>query len=846
MNFGLNRFFLGYLVAFFVVVGVLLLFLTGCGSSDSGGRPTVVTPPTPVTATISTASTELVEGSLDEIEIWVDITPQVNRRISVGLGFEGGAARNIDFEIDDTVLSFNPNQTRATTRLRTLDDWIAEGTESLTIRIQEGNSSTTAQTTPGTPSSVSLSIEDNADAPLTEIEKRGRAEIYVSTVASFTREMVTLEIRVLNLGAISASQTIASVTTNRLVQPGELGHVVEQISDITIPPIDARSIFVAETNLDLQRYAPNETYWILVRVDPPPEEDSEGRFRNRDLLGFTLNQNGEILVRCEPPDRARPNESEDPLFGHQWPLRNEGQSAFAAAGGTPEEDLRMSDVLATGTPTGDGVNVAVVDTGLEICHPDLAENVVDGGSFNFKANPENGKAWHNADFVDPYFPDSRGDHGTTVAGIIAADADNGLGIRGVAPAVNLFGFNFLSEQCCEEDALGGSNASPNSEQIDVFNMSYGTFGSQYNEPDNNIVRYGTSQLRRGLGAIYVKAAGNAFRSCLHFEHQVHALTGCSSSHGDSLNDLPYAIVVGALNATGGRASYSSAGSNLWVSAPAGEYGVSDPATVTTDQYGRERGYSSRNFPGLARNTSLDPFGDYYSNFNGTSAAAPHVSGVVALLLEEEPNLTWRDVKHILASTARRPGGLVNPSTDIRVVIGRELATFYRDWITNAAGFEFHNHFGFGVVDVDAAISFLRDGFMPDSLGDQSLTDWFTVSSDGLQIPDHDGAGIEQQLNLDLPTGTNIEAIQLHVAGSHENLVDLSIELESPSGTQSVLNPVFNETLAGQQTLDWRLLSNTFYGESPRGDWTLRIVDAAEGDVGTLSSWALRVWYGTHP
>ena len=835
-----------YTFTFFFIAGVTTLLVSACGSSDSGGGPTVVTPPTPVTVTISAAATELVEGSSDEIEIWLDVAPQVNRRISVGLSFDGSATRNIDFEIDESVLIFNPNQVRATTRLRTLDDWLAEGTESLTISIQEDAASSTGRVTAGMPASVTFTIEDNADPPLTETDKRGRAEIYVSTVASFSDEMTMLEIRVLNLGAISTSATTASVTTNRLVQPGELGEVVEHISDITIPPVDARSSYVAEANLDLSRYSPNETYWISTLVDAPPEEESDGRFRNIDQLGFTMNPHGEILVRCEAPDRARPTESNDPLFMHQWPLRNEGQSAFAADGGRSGEDLRMSDVLATGAPTGDGVNVAVVDTGLEICHPDLAENVVDGGSFNFKANPENGKAWYNALAVDPYFPDSRGDHGTTVAGIIAAEANNGLGVRGVAPDVNLYGFNFLSEQCCEEDALGGSSEAPNSEQIHVFNMSYGSFGSQYNEPDNTIVRYGTSQLRGGLGAIYVKAAGNAFRLCLHFEHQVHALTGCSSSSGDALNDVPYVIVVGALNASGGRASYSSAGSNLWVSAPAGEYGVSNPASVTTDQYGRERGYSSRNYPGLARETSMDPSGDYFSNFNGTSAATPHVSGAVALLLEEEPNLTWRDVKHVLASTARQPGGLFSAVTDIQVVIGSERATIYRDWITNAAGFDFHNHFGFGVVDIDAALTFLRDGYQPDSLGSQSLSDWFTASIDGVQIPDHDGSGIELRLNLDLPTGANIEAAQLHVSGSHENLVDLSIELESPSGTRSIMNPVFNETLAGQNTLDWRLLSNAFYGESPRGVWILRIIDAAEGDVGTLNSWALRVWHGSHP
>ncbi len=822
-----------------------MLLLNACGSSDSGSGPDVVQPLTPVTTTITAGEVELTEGSLNEIEIWVDLTPQVNRSISVPLAFTGSATKDLDYEIDDEVLSFSPNQTRATTRIRPLDDWLAEDAESLTIRFPDFATNRSPGVNAGIPSSVTLTIEDNLDEPLRANEKRGKVEIYLYTSASFGAEMATLELNALNIGTLPSSATTASVITYQLIQPGEFGQVIEEISDITIPPIERRSVFETEVNLDLQRYSPNETYWISSTVEPPPEEDSTGRLPNTDQIGFTMDPHGEIMVRCEAPDRARPTETDDPLFASQWPLRNDGQNAFAEDGGRAGEDIRMGEVLATGTPSGRGVNVAVVDTGLEICHPDLAQNIVEGGSFNFKANPDNGKAWHNASASDPYLPDSRGDHGTTVAGIIAAAANNGLGIRGVAPDASLFGFNFLSEQCCEEDALGGSSESPNSERIDVFNMSYGSLGSQYNEPDNSIVRYGTSQLRDGLGAIYVKSAGNAFRLCMHFEHQVHALTGCSSSSGDGLNDLPYVIVVGALNAAGGRASYSSAGSNLWVSAPAGEYGVSNPATVTTDQYGRERGYSARNYPGLARDTSADPFGDYFSNFNGTSAAAPHVTGVVALLLEEEPALTWRDVKHVLASTARRPGGLINAATDVRVMIGNRLATFYLDWITNAAGFDFHNHFGFGVVDVDAALALLRNGYQPDSLGTQSMSDWFTASTDGLQIPDHDGAGIEQRLNLDLPSTSNIEAIQLHLSGTHENLVDLSIELESPSGTKSIMNPVFNGTLAGEQTLEWRLLSNAFYGESPRGTWTLLVIDAAEGDTGTLNSWALRAWYGNH-
>ena len=62
--------------------------------------------------------------------------------------------------------------------------------------------------------------------------------------------------------------------------------------------------------------------------------------------------------------------------------------------------------------------------------------------------------------------------------------------------------------------------------------------------------------------------------------------------------------------------------------------------------------------------------------------------------------------------------------------------------------------------------------------------------------------------------------------THPFTNDLGIHLVSPSGTESILNPAFNEVLAGNADLDWHLLSNAFYGESPNGEWMLKVVDAA--------------------
>ena len=87
---------------------------------------------------------------------------------------------------------------------------------------------------------------------------------------------------------------------------------------------------------------------------------------------------------------------------------------------------------------------------------------------------------------------------------------------------------------------------------------------------------------------------------------------------------------------------------------------------------------------------------------------------------------------------------------------------------------------------------------------------------------------------------------LHVVITHPMTNDLGIHLVSPSGTESIVNPIFNDALAGHADLDWNLLSNAFYGESPNGDWTIKVVDAAAADVGTLDRWSLTFALGTHP
>ena len=357
--------------------------------------------------------------------------------------------------------------------------------------------------------------------------------------------------------------------------------------------------------------------------------------------------------------------------------------------------------------------------------------------------------------------------------------------------------------------------------------------------------YGVHHLRSGLGAIYVKAAGNGFGDCASLERLINERIGCVSSIADDWQNLPYLIVTGAFNADGRKASYASAGPNLWITAPAGEYGSSRPALLTVDQMGTDRGIGIlRDDNPLQGEAVANPYGDYTGRMNGTSASAPLVSGAVAVLLETEPALTWRDVKHILAKTARK----IDPDiVAVEETIGTIARTLRLPWTENAAGYAYHDWYGFGALDLDAAVEMAED-YTPDSLGEFRQSGWFESGLSGA-IPDNDGTGLTRTLNVSsLPDDANIEAVLLEVDIDHDFPNDLGIHLVSPQGTRAVLNQVFNETLALDEpgNLRWRLLGNAFYGETPNGDWQIEVFDAAEDDTGDLDAWRLRFYYGSHP
>jgi subtilisin family serine protease len=549
----------------------------------------------------------------------------------------------------------------------------------------------------------------------------------------------------------------------------------------------------------------------------------------------------------------------DPLVSEQWHLKNTGQNAFADVGGSIGFDINVDPVYTNFGFTGSGVTVAVVDTGLEIAHEDLAANVVPGGSWNFNF-PTSGNSQ-----TDPTNTiDSIGDHGTSVSGLIAMEMGNGKGGIGVAPRAKLEGFNLLSMTTPTEqaflDSIGASTSNPNSSNAFVFNQS---FGIDTNTPtlifpqDENQYLFGVTSLRGGKGALYVKAGGNGFNTIGAIDCTGTGLT-CENANFDPANTLPYQIVVGAVNANGIKASYSTAGSAIWVSAPGGEFGQNnsvsgntgvavEPAMVTTDQSGCTNGFSRAlvdtsvfNNGGVA-NTSCN----YTNGMNGTSSATPVTAGVIALMLEANPALTWRDVKHILASTARQIDASIAAVT---VTLPNPTPASYiaePAWTTNHAAptpFHYHDWYGFGMVDASAAVNMAKT-YTLGQLGTFANTQFFSAAPN-LAIPNLSATGASSTISVPTSTVSFIEAVQIRVSVTHPAVGELGIEVTSPGGTRSVLKNITDGYFNAPNLSNQIFLSNAFYGENPAGPWTIKVVDGFDinpNDTGTLTSWAIRVY-----
>ena len=539
----------------------------------------------------------------------------------------------------------------------------------------------------------------------------------------------------------------------------------------------------------------------------------------------------------------------DPLLSEAWHFNNTAQTSFAAGSGELGED---SSILAAQTLgyTGSGVRIAIADNGTETTHEDLKGNELPGEHRNYSSS--NSSLWRGSlPVVSQTNPENA--HGTAVAGLAASVGLNGMGSRGTGYRAKFAAFKILGFSETTYSSALAKSIDVHDGNFDIFNFSFGTVGCQFVEYEPSIfeaIDYGTSELRSGKGVAYIKSAGNEYLMYRHFCSLNSAdMSGTAgNTNFDMSMSQPGYVVVGAMNANGVKASYSTPGSGLWVSAPGGEDGDENPAMITTDLSSCNRGFS--------RTTSLtnnfergsDPLNyncNYTSNMNGTSSAAPVLSGVIALIMQANPLLTIRDIKHILASTSDKVDYSLTDVLEHPLGSTYELAGHDYDvkWTLNSAGYKFSNWYGFGRVNALEAV-------LMATTYDFSMGEYESTFHPVTKAPYYDSGVIELEIPDEDPTGTMatlnvlhnffIESVQVEFNSTHPLPSDIGLSLISPQGTESRLLLINSNVYAVSFPEDSLFLTNAFYGESSLGTWTLKLVDGKYGDTGSLTNWSLHI------
>ncbi len=344
------------------------------------------------------------------------------------------------------------------------------------------------------------------------------------------------------------------------------------------------------------------------------------------------------------------------IVSGQWYLENRDPVTGAELG----VDINIRPAWAESL--GEGITVAVADTGVEQSHPDLQASLNGAPHFNFSLGTADGS---------PTLGGITGAHGTSVAGLIAGTANNAHGMTGVAPASRVASWVIFDQRGIPVSSERfGDLFRYASNVVAVQNHSWAPTGVSQKGPDaleEAGLQSAWTEGRGGLGTVMVFISGNG------------RLAGRYANDNGFASD-PRSIGVTGVSPAGRATATAEPGSSILLAAPAGddEFG----GLFTTDLSG-DRGANFLNF--CPPFEFLSDFRWGALGFKDTSSSAPQVSGVAALMLSINPRLTARDVQQILLLSARHAD-----RTD-------------PDLTVNGAGLEVSHNVGYGIVNAAEAV-----------------------------------------------------------------------------------------------------------------------------------------------
>ncbi|NXO82868.1 PCSK4 convertase, partial [Sitta europaea] len=434
----------------------------------------------------------------------------------------------------------------------------------------------------------------------------------------------------------------------------------------------------------------------------------------------------------------------DPWFPKQWYMNND-----------VHPDLNILTAWSRGY-TGLGVVLTVLDDGLEKDHPDLAANYDPLASYDFNSN--------DPDPQPRYGDGDKNWHGTRCAGEVAAVANNGICGAGVAYNAKIGGVRMLDGSIM--DIVEARALSLQPQYIHIYSASWGP------EDDGQTVdgpgllataafHRGVTRGRGGLGSIFIWASGNGG-------------SNYDNCNCDGYTNSIYTVSVGSVLGDGQRPRYSE----------------SCPAILTTT-------YSSRT-SSKVQIVTTDLHHGCTDKHTGTSASAPLAAGMVALALEANPALTWRDLQHLIIR-ASKPAHLQA-----------------EDWAENGVGRRVSHYYGYGLLDAGLLV--------------QEATTWAGTrpqekcSVQAVQVPRDIGSrlAISTDASSCSESIRSLEHVQVQLSLSYSRRGDLLVALSSPMGTTSTLVTVRPYDTSQDGYKDWTFMSTHFWDENPKGIWTLQL------------------------
>jgi subtilisin family serine protease len=470
-------------------------------------------------------------------------------------------------------------------------------------------------------------------------------------------------------------------------------------------------------------------------------------------------------------------------FPQQWHL------AAATIGGQLV-NAHANVVNAWSLTRGEGVTIAILDTGIDIDHEEFRS----GGKI---VAPFDATSKDN----DPRPVSTREKHGTACAGVACADGN--FGASGVAPRARLIPIRLQSELGSQDEADAFEWAARN--QADVISCSWGPEDGDFTNPGDPVhnqkvllpdstrtaIDFAVNQGRNGKGCVVLFAAGN----------------GNESVDNDGYASNPKVIAVAACNDVGKKSPYSDFGRAVWCAFPSNNFFPSVTKGIWTTDITGKRGYNPGN-----PNPEGDAAGNYTNSFGGTSSACPGAAGVAALIISRNPDLRWDQVKDIFRRV----------SDQIDVANGHYDAQGHSP------------QYGFGRINarraVEAAIPLVSANRVVRRIQpNTAIADFQTVTA-----------------ILNVPDAAPILTIKATVDIEHTFVGDLRLTLQPPAGISAA--PIVLHAREGggtdnlKKTYDPVSTSalQSLVGKSMAGQWTLSVTDEAAQDTGVLREFTLDI------